>query len=72
MQPPMMHFKGTNAAESQTYYRVIQKNFVDMEKMLDLLEEPVEVKDNDAAVDLDPRGGEVVFGGSLHIFFMVF
>ncbi|KAJ3410394.1 Homocysteine S-methyltransferase 1 [Chytridiales sp. JEL 0842] len=43
------------------YYRVIQKNFVDMEKMLDLLEESIEVKDIDNAPAFVPKGGEVVF-----------
>ncbi|KAJ3217212.1 Homocysteine S-methyltransferase 1 [Dinochytrium kinnereticum] len=43
------------------YYRVIQKNFVDMEKMLDLFEENVEVQDADTAGPLDVQGGEVVF-----------
>ncbi|KAI8803714.1 P-loop containing nucleoside triphosphate hydrolase protein [Cladochytrium replicatum] len=44
-----------------SYYRVIQKNFVDMEKMLDLLKEPVEVKDAPNAPNLVVTRGEVVF-----------
>ncbi|KAJ3109905.1 ATP-binding cassette sub- B member 6, mitochondrial [Phlyctochytrium bullatum] len=44
-----------------TYYRVIQKNFVDMEKMLDLFEEEVEVEDVERAPPLNVRGGELVF-----------
>ncbi|KAI8854972.1 hypothetical protein BC829DRAFT_378930 [Chytridium lagenaria] len=43
------------------YYRVIQKNFVDMEKMLDLFEENVEIQDIEGAPPLEVRGGEVVF-----------
>ncbi|KAJ1673988.1 ATP-binding cassette-type vacuolar membrane transporter Hmt1, partial [Spiromyces aspiralis] len=44
-----------------SYYRVIQKNFIDMEKMFELFEEPVEIKD---AVDSRPLRldrGEVEF-----------
>ncbi|CAG8844076.1 8851_t:CDS:1, partial [Racocetra persica] len=43
------------------YYRVIQKNFVDMEKMLDLLQEPPEIKDLPNAAPLVVKKGEVVF-----------
>ncbi|KAJ3053629.1 Homocysteine S-methyltransferase 1, partial [Quaeritorhiza haematococci] len=43
------------------YYRVIQKNFVDMEKMLDLLKEPIEIQDAPGAKDLVVKEGEVVF-----------
>ncbi|KAJ3183991.1 Homocysteine S-methyltransferase 1 [Gaertneriomyces sp. JEL0708] len=43
------------------YYRVIQKNFVDMEKMLDLFKEPVEIVDKPDAKPLVVKGGEVVF-----------
>ncbi|KAI9207679.1 ATP-binding cassette sub-family B member 6, mitochondrial [Polychytrium aggregatum] len=43
------------------YYRVIQKNFVDMEKMLDLLDEPIEVDDDPNAVPLVVTAGEVEF-----------
>ncbi|CAG8624387.1 19709_t:CDS:10, partial [Gigaspora rosea] len=43
------------------YYRVIQKNFVDMEKMLDLLQEPPEIKDLPQAAPLVVKKGEVVF-----------
>ncbi|CAG8822582.1 14774_t:CDS:2, partial [Dentiscutata erythropus] len=41
------------------YYRVIQKNFVDMEKMLDLLQEPPEIKDLPHAAPLVVKKGEV-------------
>lgn len=44
-----------------TYYRVIQKNFVDMEKMLDLFQEPEEVVDAPNAAKLDIKAGDVVF-----------
>ncbi|KAJ2545844.1 ATP-binding cassette-type vacuolar membrane transporter Hmt1 [Coemansia sp. RSA 1853] len=44
-----------------TYYRVIQKNFIDMEKLLELFDEPVEVKDPVAPVRLEVPRGEVVF-----------
>ncbi|KAI8916581.1 hypothetical protein DFJ77DRAFT_460401 [Powellomyces hirtus] len=43
------------------HYRVIQKNFVDMEKMLDLFKEPIEVKDPTEPTPLDVKAGEVVF-----------
>ncbi|KND00392.1 uncharacterized protein SPPG_04715 [Spizellomyces punctatus DAOM BR117] len=43
------------------YYRVIQKNFVDMEKMLDLFKEPVEIDDPPEPKPLIVKGGEVVF-----------
>ncbi|CAG8764069.1 15844_t:CDS:2, partial [Cetraspora pellucida] len=43
------------------YYRVIQKNFVDMEKMLDLLQEPPEIKDLPNAAPLVVKKGDVVF-----------
>ncbi|KAJ3330284.1 ATP-binding cassette sub- B member 6, mitochondrial [Blyttiomyces sp. JEL0837] len=42
-------------------YRVIQKNFVDMEKMLDLFRHEVEIKDAPNAKPLELKGGEVVF-----------
>ncbi|KAJ2801642.1 ATP-binding cassette-type vacuolar membrane transporter Hmt1, partial [Coemansia guatemalensis] len=44
-----------------TYYRVIQKNFIDMEKLLELFDEPVEVKDPIAPARLEVPRGEVVF-----------
>ncbi|CAG8623735.1 1773_t:CDS:2, partial [Ambispora gerdemannii] len=44
-----------------TYYRVIQKNLVDMEKMLDLLQEVPEVKDLPQAPSLIMKKGEVTF-----------
>ncbi|KAF9433535.1 Homocysteine S-methyltransferase 1 [Entomortierella beljakovae] len=42
-------------------YRSLQKNFIDMEKMLDLFEEPIEVKDQPEAKQLVMAGGDVVF-----------
>ncbi|PIA18697.1 hypothetical protein COEREDRAFT_79698 [Coemansia reversa NRRL 1564] len=44
-----------------TYYRVIQKNFIDMEKLLELFDEPVEVKDPVVPARLEVPRGEVVF-----------
>ncbi|KAJ2082839.1 ATP-binding cassette-type vacuolar membrane transporter Hmt1 [Coemansia sp. RSA 988] len=44
-----------------TYYRIIQKNFIDMEKLLELFDEPVEVKDPIAPARLEVPRGEVVF-----------
>ncbi|KAJ2608999.1 ATP-binding cassette-type vacuolar membrane transporter Hmt1 [Coemansia sp. RSA 1365] len=44
-----------------TYYRVIQKNFIDMEKLLELFDEPVEVKDPVIPARLEVPRGEVVF-----------
>ncbi|KAJ3066266.1 Homocysteine S-methyltransferase 1, partial [Quaeritorhiza haematococci] len=45
-----------------TYYRVIQQNFIDMEKMLDLLKEGQSVKDAPNASELVIReGGKIVF-----------
>ncbi|KAG0076486.1 Homocysteine S-methyltransferase 1 [Linnemannia elongata] len=44
-----------------TSYRFLQKNFVDMEMMLDVLKEPVEIQDNPNAKPLVISGGEVVF-----------
>ena len=43
------------------YYRALQKNFVDMEKMLDLLQEPPEIKDLQQAAPLAVKKGEVAF-----------
>ncbi|KAI8820128.1 uncharacterized protein EV422DRAFT_531754 [Fimicolochytrium jonesii] len=43
------------------HYRVIQKNFVDMEKMLDLFKEPVDISDPPNPKHLPNKGGEVVF-----------
>ncbi|KAG0021720.1 Homocysteine S-methyltransferase 1 [Entomortierella chlamydospora] len=42
-------------------YRSLQKNFIDMEKMLDLFQEPVEIQDQPEAKSLEMEGGEVVF-----------
>lgn len=44
-----------------TYYRVIQQNFIDMEKMLDLFEEDQSIKDAPNAKDLVLREGHIVF-----------
>ncbi|KAF9142554.1 Homocysteine S-methyltransferase 1 [Mortierella sp. GBA39] len=44
-----------------TSYRSLQKNFIDMEKMLDLFQEPVEIQDLPEAKPLTMTGGEVVF-----------
>ncbi|KAF8933642.1 Homocysteine S-methyltransferase 1 [Dissophora ornata] len=44
-----------------TSYRSLQKNFIDMEKMLDLFQEPVEIQDEPEAKPLVMKGGEVVF-----------
>ncbi|KAJ1954064.1 ATP-binding cassette-type vacuolar membrane transporter Hmt1 [Linderina pennispora] len=44
-----------------TYYRVIQKNFIDMEKLLELFDEPIEVQDLPAPEPLEVSRGEVVF-----------
>ncbi|KAF9116090.1 Homocysteine S-methyltransferase 1 [Mortierella sp. AM989] len=42
-------------------YRSLQKNFIDMEKMLDLFKEPVEIQDQPEAKPLAMTGGDVVF-----------
>ncbi|KAJ2680464.1 ATP-binding cassette-type vacuolar membrane transporter Hmt1 [Coemansia spiralis] len=44
-----------------TYYRVIQKNMIDMEKLLELFDEPIEVKDPVVPEKLDVPHGEVEF-----------
>lgn len=44
-----------------TYYRAIQKNFVDMENMFDLLKEEEEIVDNPQAKPLLSSGGEIEF-----------
>ncbi|KAG0209304.1 Homocysteine S-methyltransferase 1 [Mortierella sp. GBA30] len=44
-----------------TSYRSLQKNFIDMEKMLDLFKEPIEVQDPPEAEPLMMTSGEVVF-----------
>ncbi|KAI8137554.1 hypothetical protein BJV82DRAFT_634815 [Fennellomyces sp. T-0311] len=49
-----LHFFGT-------YYRMIQSNFIDMEKMLALFEEQQTVKDAPNAKDLVVKEGHVVF-----------
>ncbi|KAH7041634.1 P-loop containing nucleoside triphosphate hydrolase protein [Linnemannia elongata] len=42
-------------------YRSLQKNFIDMERMLDVFKEPVEIQDKTDAKPLVITGGEVVF-----------
>ncbi|KAI8074014.1 P-loop containing nucleoside triphosphate hydrolase protein [Gongronella butleri] len=49
-----LHFFGT-------YYRMIQQNFIDMEKMLELFQEEESVKDSPDATQLVVKQGEVVF-----------
>lgn len=44
-----------------TLYRVIQESFVNMENMLDLMEEPIEVKDIPGAPDLVASRGKIQF-----------
>ncbi|KAF7731683.1 Homocysteine S-methyltransferase 1 [Apophysomyces ossiformis] len=44
-----------------TYYRMIQANFIDMEKMLALFEEQQSVKDHPDAKDLAVKHGHIVF-----------
>ena len=44
-----------------SYYKSIQKNLVDMEKMLDLMHEPVEVKDPIKPTPLNVEKGEIEF-----------
>ncbi|KAJ2608328.1 ATP-binding cassette-type vacuolar membrane transporter Hmt1 [Coemansia sp. RSA 1804] len=44
-----------------TYYRVIQKNLIDMEKLLELFDEPIEVNDPLVPAPLELSRGEVVF-----------
>ena len=44
------------------YYRMIQQNFIDMEKMLSLFKEKQSVQDAPNAPDLRVTEGEVIFG----------
>lgn len=44
-----------------TYYRAIQKNFVDMENMFDLLKEEEEIVDDPQAKPLLSAGGQIMF-----------
>jgi len=44
-----------------TLYRVIQDAFVNMENMLDLMEEPLEIKDVPNALELIPSKGKIEF-----------
>lgn len=51
-----------------TYYRSLQQNFIDMEKMLDLMDEPVEIKDRLHARVLTLQqgsSGDIQFGKSM-------
>jgi ATP-binding cassette subfamily B (MDR/TAP) protein 6 len=45
-----------------TYYRVIQQNFVDMEKMLELFDNKQKVTDASDAMSLVLKTGSVTFG----------
>jgi ATP-binding cassette subfamily B (MDR/TAP) protein 6 len=42
-------------------YRSLQKNFIDLERLLDVFKEPVEIQDKPDAEPLVINGGEVVF-----------
>lgn len=44
-----------------SYYRAIHQNFIDMEKMLDLLKEKVEVHESPTATNLQMKEGKIVF-----------
>ncbi|ORX64838.1 P-loop containing nucleoside triphosphate hydrolase protein [Basidiobolus meristosporus CBS 931.73] len=44
-----------------SYYRLIQKNFIDMETLLELFQEPIEVKDLPNTEELVVKKGDVVF-----------
>ena len=44
-----------------TSYRRIQNTLVDLEKMLDLLDEPLEIKDPETALELKPFSGKIEF-----------
>jgi len=55
-----------------TYYRTIQQNFIDMEKMLSLLEENIEVKDRPDSIELDVKRGELTFGRISCLFLFLF
>jgi ATP-binding cassette, subfamily B (MDR/TAP), member 6 len=44
-----------------TYYRVIQQNFIDMEKMLELFDQDQSIKDSPNAKDLVLKEGRIVF-----------
>ncbi|KAJ2725018.1 ATP-binding cassette-type vacuolar membrane transporter Hmt1 [Coemansia sp. Benny D115] len=44
-----------------SYYKTIQKNFIDMEKLLDLFKEAPQVKDPEYPIPLSIPNGEVVF-----------
>jgi ATP-binding cassette subfamily B (MDR/TAP) protein 6 len=47
-----------------TYYRVIQQNFIDMEKMMELLELNESIRDDPDASALNLVDGEITFGKS--------
>ena len=44
-----------------TYYGIIQNTFVGLEKMLDLLDEPVEIQDHPNAFELSPTNAKIEF-----------
>jgi ATP-binding cassette subfamily B (MDR/TAP) protein 6 len=44
-----------------TYYRVIQQNFIDMEKMMELFEQTSLIKDDPDAKELNATDGHIVF-----------
>ena len=44
-----------------SFHRVIQDNFVKMENMFDLMDEPLEIKDVPNALELVPSNGKIEF-----------
>ncbi|CAD6194110.1 unnamed protein product [Caenorhabditis auriculariae] len=46
-----------------TVYRVIQKSFIDMENMFDLMNEEIEVKDSPMAITYQPTEGKITVKG---------
>ena len=44
-----------------SHFRVIQEAFVNMENMLDLMDEPIEVKDKPNALPILPMKGKIDF-----------
>ena len=44
-----------------TYYRVIQQNFIDMEKMMELFDQDSLIKDDPAAKELNATEGQIIF-----------
>ena len=49
-----------------TYYRTIQQHFIDMEKVIELLNLPLEITDDLQARPLQVKKGEIVFGTCEH------